>query len=268
MVMVVPVLLPVAVPMFLTKAMAAVASECSRATNPSASAVVTSASLPLPFIASSVLADERIVATAARGEGGLMAALPPFFGCGGARITLARRSCQGTQRIREPPPGLLLCHLRCVAKIRRRQPHQEEPCREKLRGARLASTTREVLASFTVLNLGMFYNGPRIKGQDRALAPRRCWSASGSFTQGGVVGIEIGPVVQPIRARDHAREAGHARRRRPASCVRPRAPRATRRPRSQGRPGALGRDSAGEGDSVPPAPNLTGRGATPRSAGR
>ena len=68
-----------AVPMFLTKAMAAVASECSRATNPSASAVVTSASLPLPFIASSVLADERIVATAARGEGGLMAALPPFL---------------------------------------------------------------------------------------------------------------------------------------------------------------------------------------------
>ena len=158
MVMVVPVLLPVAVPMFLTKAMVAAASECSRATNPSASAVVTSASLPLPFIASSVLADERIVATAARGEGGLMAALPPFFGCGGARITLVRRSCQGTQRIREPPPGLLLCHLRCVAKIRRRQPHQEEPCREKLRGARLASTPRGVLASFTVVNLGMFYN--------------------------------------------------------------------------------------------------------------
>src|SRR5437016_6982741 len=142
MVMVVPVLLPVAVPMFLTKAMVAAASECSRATNPSASAVVTSASLPLPFIASSVLADERIVATAARGEGGLMAALPPFLGCGGARITLVRRSCQGTQRIREPPPGLLLCHLRCVAKIRRHQPHQEEPCREKLRGARLASTPR------------------------------------------------------------------------------------------------------------------------------
>src|SRR5438094_1995823 len=229
MVMVVPVLLPVDVPMFLTKAMVAAASECSRATNPSASAVVTSASLPLPFIASSVLADERIVATAARGEGGLMAALPPFFGCGGARITLVRRSCQGTQRIREPPPGLLLCHLRCVAKIRRRQPHQEEPCREKLRGARLATTPRGVLASFTVLNLGMFYNGRRTRpgsgsGQGARASPMPV--GLGVVHPGeGVVGIEIGPVVQPIRARAHAREAGHARRRRPASCVRPRAPR-------------------------------------------
>src|SRR5438093_6294372 len=197
MVMVVPVLLPVAVPMFLTKAMAAVASECSRATNPSASAVVTSASLPLPFIASSVLADGGIVATAARGEGGLMAALPPFFGCGGARITLVRRSCQGTQRIREPPPGLLLCHLRCVAKIRRRQPHQEEPCREKLRGARLATTPRGVLASFTVLNLGMFYNGRRTRpgpgsGQGARASPMLV--GLGVVHPGeGVVGIEIGP---------------------------------------------------------------------------